>query len=116
MSALSCPEVEPLIDLHAAGECDAATGAAVRAHLAACPDCARAHEEARQLQALLDVHHRAPAGLRRLEQRLREEDRRRGRTRLLPLGHRVAAVAALVLLTVGLAWLLRPPGTRRTVG
>src|SRR5947209_14984282 len=102
MSALSCPEVESLIDLHAAGECDAATGAAVRAHLAACPGCARAHEEARQLQALLDAHHRAPDALRRLHKRLNEEDRRRRPApRLLPLWHRVGAVAALVLLTVG---------------
>src|SRR5438874_1204905 len=111
MRVLPCPEVEDLIDLHAAGACDAATDAAVRRHLAACPDCARARREAERLQALLDTHHRAPDALERLHARLDADDSpRHARSRVLPLLRRAASVAAVVLLTVSLAWLMRPSG------
>ncbi len=112
MSVLTCPEVEELIDLHAAGACDAAAAAAVRAHLAACPDCARAHREAERLQGLLDVHYQAPAALRRLHERLDTEaaPRRLG-ARGFPRAQRIAALAALVLLTLGLTWLMGPAGS-----
>jgi hypothetical protein len=117
MSVLTCPEVEELIDLHAAGACDAATDAAVRRHLAACPDCARARREAERLQALLDTHYRAPDALERLRTRLDADDSpRRERARALPLLRRAASLAALVLLTVGLAWLMRPSGARLPSG
>jgi hypothetical protein len=111
MSVLTCPEVEELIDLHAAGACDAATDAAVRRHLAACPDCARARREVERLQGLLDIHYRAPEALERLRTRLDADDSgRRERARVLPLLRRAASLAALVLLSVGLALLMRPSG------
>jgi hypothetical protein len=112
MSVLTCPEMENLIDLHAAGACDAVTGARVRAHLAGCPDCARAHREAQQLQGMLDAHYRTPDALRRLHERLdAEASPRRRPARGLPRAQRIAALAALVLLSVGLAWLMRPAGS-----
>jgi ferric-dicitrate binding protein FerR (iron transport regulator) len=113
MSALTCPEVKELIDLHAAGACDAATDAAMRRHLATCPDCACARREAERLQALLDSHYRTPDALERLHRRLDAEARpRRERARRLPLQRRAAVLAAVVLLTVGLTWLMRPFGER----
>jgi hypothetical protein len=104
MSPLSCPEVEAQRELYAARECDAPTGAAIARHLAGCPGCSRAFEEARQLAGLLDLHLRAPEGLHRLRARVAAEARRPpARRRVLPFLPRVASVAALVLLTVG-AW------------
>jgi hypothetical protein len=104
MSPLSCPEVEAQLDLYAARECDAPTGAAIARHLAGCPGCSRALEEARQLSGLLDLHLRAPEGLRRLRARVEAESRRPpARRRVLPFLPRLASVAALLLLTVG-AW------------
>lgn len=103
MSPLSCPEVEAQLDLYAARECDAPTGAAIARHLAGCPGCSRALEEARQLTGLLDLHLRAPEGLRRLRARVEAEARRPARRRVLPFLPRLASVAALLLLTFG-AW------------
>ena len=104
MSPLSCPEVEAQLELYAARECDAPTGAAIARHLAGCPGCSRAFEEAQQLAGLLDLHLRAPEGLRRLRARAQAESRRLPmRRRVLPFLPRLASVAALLLLTVG-AW------------
>ncbi len=102
MSPLSCPEVEAQLDLYAARECDAPTGAAIARHLAGCPGCSRSLEEARQLVGLLDLHLRAPEGLRRLRAQVEAESRRpRVRRRVLPFLPRLASVAALLLATVG---------------
>jgi hypothetical protein len=105
MSPLNCPEVEAQLDLYAARECDAPTGAAIARHLAGCPGCSRAFEEARQLSGLLDLHLRAPEGLRRLRAQVEAESRRPrpARRRVLPFLPRLASVAAMLLLTVG-AW------------
>jgi hypothetical protein len=104
MSPLSCPEVESQLDLFAARACDAPTGAAIARHLAGCPGCSRAFEDARRLSGLLDLHLRAPEGLRRLRARVEAESRPLpARRRVLAFLPRVASVAALLLLTVG-AW------------
>jgi hypothetical protein len=63
-----------------------------------------------QLQAQLDWHHRADAGLARLQGRLRREARR---PRVPALVHRLAAVAALLLVIFGLTSRLSPPGVQR---
>jgi hypothetical protein len=106
MSRLSCPEVEAQLDLYAARECDAPTGAAIARHLAGCPGCSRALEEARELSGLLDLHLGAPEGLRRLRARVEAEPRPLpARRRVLAFWPRVASVAAMLLLTVGpLRW------------
>lgn len=103
MHPLNCNEAEGLLDLHAAGECDPATAAAVERHLADCSACAAAEREARRVLALLDVHAQAPGGLERLKKRIDKEDRfLRQPRRVLPFASLLTAAAALVLFTFGL--------------
>ncbi len=103
MNPLTCHEVEEQLDLRAAGEGDAVTRAAVDRHLADCPACAGLSAEARRLQGLLAWHGRAPAALERMQRNIDKEDRRMRQPRLvLPFVGRLAAAAALVLLTFGL--------------
>ncbi len=102
--SLSCAEVEGRIDLYAAGECDAATGAAVARHLTRCRACARTYRGAQQLLGLLDVRHQEEERLRRLRSRIEAEGRRKAApARVLPFLRRAAALAALVVLTFGLS-------------
>lgn len=101
MNTMTCDEVQAALELHAAAECDRPTVAAIERHLAGCRACARAYAGARQLAGLLDLHYRAPGQLQRLRMRLEDEARPR-RARLLPLVRRAAAVAALLLVTIGL--------------
>jgi hypothetical protein len=107
MNPLSCAEIEEQIDLYALGECDPDAGAAVAAHLANCRSCARAYQEARRMIGLLDVHLRQEKGLARLKGRIAAEDRRTLRFRP-PAVRRMFALAALLLVTFGLAWLAVP--------
>jgi hypothetical protein len=113
MSPLSCPDVEARLDLYAAGECDPAEAEAVRRHLAGCPRCAAACDEARQLVGLLELRLQEPERLSRLEARIAAEERPAGRVLRFPAAlRRVAAQAALLLLTAGpVGWLMRglPP-------
>lgn len=113
MSPLNCPDVEARLDLYAADECDPAEAEAVRLHLDRCPRCAAACDEARQLIGLLDLRLQEPERLRRLESRIAEEKKPSRRVlRFSPALRRVAALAALLLLTAGpIGWLMRdlPP-------
>jgi hypothetical protein len=104
---MTCAEVEAQIELYAAGECTAPTAGAVADHLARCPACAAAEEQARRLVGLLDLHARLPAGLARLQARLQAEARPR-RARLLPFVRPLRSLAALLLVTLGLGVLLTP--------
>ncbi len=109
MSPLTCPDVEARLELYAAGECDPAEAEAVRRHLAGCPRCAASCEEARQLIGLLDVRLQEPERLRRLEGRLDAEAAPRRRVLRFPSGlRRAVALAAMLLLTVGLVGWLAP--------
>ncbi len=115
MTDPGCDAVAHLIDLHAAGACAPDEGRAVRAHLDTCPACRVALDEARHLQGLLDIHYRQPAALARLESRVKAEARRPAappRTLSFP---RLAAVAAMLLVTFGLT-LLMTPTARPTMG
>jgi hypothetical protein len=107
MTPLSCAEVEEQIDLYALGECDPAAGAAVASHLANCRSCARAYQEARRMLGLLDLHLRQEKALARLKGHIAAEDWRTLRLRP-PAVRRMFALAALLLLTFGLAWLAIP--------
>jgi hypothetical protein len=102
MSPLSCPDVESRLDLYAAGECDPAEAEALRRHLTGCPRCAAACDEAVQLVGLLELRLQEPERLRRLETLLAAEEQPR---RLVPRFpstiRRVAALAAMLLLTAG---------------
>jgi hypothetical protein len=116
MSPLSCPDVESRLDLYAADECDAPETEAIRRHLAGCPRCAAACDEARQFLGLLDLRLQEPERLRRLEDRLAAEAEPRRRVLRFPATlRRVAALAALLLLTVGpVGWLT--PGLQLAEG
>jgi hypothetical protein len=107
MSPLTCPDVEARLELYAADECDPAETEAIRRHLAGCPRCAATCEEARQLVGLLELRLQEPERLRRLEARIAAEEAPRRRVLRFPVAlRRVAALAALLLVTVGLvAWL-----------
>jgi hypothetical protein len=110
MSPLRCAEIEGRLDLYAAGECDAPEAGAIDRHLAACPRCATAYREARDLLALLDLRWQEPERLRRLTERLAAEEEPRRVVRRFPSGvRRFAALAALLLLAVApLCWLSPP--------
>jgi hypothetical protein len=109
MNPLTCPDVEARLDLFAADECDPAEAAAIRRHLADCPRCTAACGESRQLVGLLDLRFQEPERLRRLERRIAAEGQPRRRILSFPSGLRhVAALAAMLLLTVGLTGWLTP--------
>jgi ferric-dicitrate binding protein FerR (iron transport regulator) len=115
MSPLTCDEVEAQIDLYAAGEGDAAERAAIQMHLTRCPACTRTYREAQQLAGLLDLHFQEPERLRRLHARLDGPERRVLRLPRVPAApRRAAALAALILLTVGFQFLAPP--ARQTGG
>jgi hypothetical protein len=107
MSPITCQEVAEQIELYAARACDEPTRSAIQQHLARCPACARSNDEALQLVGLLDVHFQEPERLQRLRDRLEVEDQRQPvSVRFLPLLRRGAALAALLLVTVGLSWFI----------
>jgi hypothetical protein len=105
----NCDDVADLIDLYAAHECDPAQERAVRAHLASCADCRATLDDSRRLMGLLDGHFGRDAALSRLGVRLKAEARP---PRILSAPNlfvrRFAAVAALLLVTLGLGYLVSP--------
>jgi hypothetical protein len=104
MNAMTCHDVAEQLDLLAAGECDSPTRQAVERHLEQCPACAARYAESQRLQGLLELTWNE-AGLARLRERIEQEDRRTLRSLMFrPSVRRAAALAALVLLTVGLLW------------
>jgi hypothetical protein len=104
---MNCTAVEDLLALYAAGECDHGVKKDIRAHLLECTPCQQKLDEVRQVVGLLDLHHRAEAGLARLKQSLqREVQRRPAVIHRWPHVQRLAAVAALLLVVLGLGlWL-----------
>jgi hypothetical protein len=109
MNPLTCPEVQEQIELYAAGECGAPEQAAIRQHLAHCPACFRIQQEAREMLGLLEVRLREKEGLQRLQARLRSGEDRPRSVKLLPFARRLSAVAAMLLLAVGLSVWFRSP-------
>jgi hypothetical protein len=110
MRPLSCEEVDELLPWYAAGEGEPDPRELVEQHLAHCPRCRQGYAETERLAALLDWHHRAGEGLQRLQERLREESQRgAARRAVLSFVRRLAAVAALLLLALGLTRWVSPP-------
>jgi anti-sigma factor RsiW len=101
MKPLTCAGVEEQIDLYVADECEAEQKSAIARHLAVCPNCARAAEEARELQGLLSLRLRERDNLQALRSRLEREKVRTRRPMILSLMRRTAAVAAMLLVMVG---------------
>jgi hypothetical protein len=113
MNSLSCAEVVEQLELYALHEGAAATSEAVAQHLARCLSCARAYQRARHMLVLLDLTERQPAALARLRVRIAGEARRAEPPKLLRPGpRRGLALAALLLITLGLGWMLGLPMKR----
>jgi ferric-dicitrate binding protein FerR (iron transport regulator) len=99
-----CERVEQHLELFVLGEVDEAERFAVRAHLARCPGCSRALDEARRLLGMLDQRYGEEDRLARLRSRIDAEGRRRpAPPRVLRFPRRLTALAALLLLAVALA-------------
>jgi hypothetical protein len=98
--------VEEQLDLLAAGECDRPTRRAVEAHLESCPACSASYAESQRVQGMLDLHYNEAERQARLRRHIGEADRAARRPRVLPFVNRVASLAALLLVTFGLALLL----------
>jgi hypothetical protein len=111
MNAWTCADAEEHLELYAAGECEPDTRRALEAHLAGCASCRKALAEVRQVLGLLELRAREPVALWRLRGLVERDARRQRLRRLTVIGRRASALAALLLLTVGLAgWLPRPGG------
>jgi hypothetical protein len=107
MNPLTCQDVAAQIELYAAGEGDGPERTAIEQHLAHCDACTRVMDEAEQLAGLLDLHFQEAERLQRLHARL-EGETRHPAARFGPVVRRVAALAALLFLAVGLLWAIRP--------
>jgi hypothetical protein len=92
-------EVMEQIDLYAAGECDTAEARRIAAHIAACPACAGAADEAGALQGVLTLRFRERESVQALHERLQRETKQR--PVILLLLRRTAAVAAMLLVMIG---------------
>jgi hypothetical protein len=102
MNAMTCEQVQDQLDLMAADACDAPTRQTLERHLEQCPACAASYAESRRLLGLLDLHF-DQRGPERLRQRIERDARR---ARWAPFVRAAVAVAALLLITVGLTWLM----------
>src|SRR5205085_1560015 len=105
MNSLTCAQADEMLELSLVGACKADERRALEDHLDACPACSANFDKARQLVGLLDLHYQMPYRLARLKQRLRQEQKARRHP-----GHMMvrqfAALAALLLVTLGLSGLL----------
>lgn len=103
MNAMTCAQVQEQLDLLAADECDAPSRAALESHLRGCPACAAKYAQSQRLLGLLALHWNEQ-GLERLQQRIGQQAR--PPRRFVRPFVRALAVAALILITVGLVWWL----------
>jgi hypothetical protein len=104
MNAMTCAQMQEQLDLLAADACDPPTRAALESHLAGCPACAARFAESQRLIGLLDLKWNEQA-IKRLERRIEQQSRPPRRIVFLFV-RRAAAVAALVLIAIGLIlWL-----------
>jgi hypothetical protein len=103
MNAMTCEEVQEQLDLLAAGECDPPTKDALEQHLGTCPACSASYALSQHLLGLLDLHWNEQ-GIERLRQRIEQQARpAQKKPRFIrPFIHRSVAVAALLLIAVGL--------------
>jgi hypothetical protein len=108
MNVLTCQQVEEQLDLLAAGECDRATRRAVEQHLESCAACAASYAESQRLQGMLDLHWNEAEQRDRLRRRIDQADRQKEQPRILTLPwlRRASALAAMLLVTFGLALLM----------
>ncbi len=106
MNDMTCQDVQAQLDLLAADECDPVLRPAIDAHLQQCTACTASYAESRRMLAMLSLHWDA-AGPLRLRQRLNQEAQRsRRRQGVLPFVRRAMAVAALLIVSAGLLFVL----------
>jgi hypothetical protein len=110
MNPWTCTKVEEQIDLYAAGESDAAARQAIEQHVQDCRACAELCREARRLQGLLGLHFQAEGRLPQLLSRLEAELHKvpLKKARLTAFARTAAALAAMLLVVVGLFQWLGP--------
>jgi hypothetical protein len=111
MTAWTCDRVADELDLYAAGE-RTTDEQAVETHLKSCVACQANLEASRRLLQMLDLRAAEPARLNRLQALIRQEARQRRRSTVLTLTRRYAALAALLLVAVGLIALPSAPESR----
>lgn len=109
MTPLTCAQVDALLELYSAGACEPEERRVVEDHLASCPACSASLDKANHLVGLLDLHYQIPNRLSRLQQRLRQEPAGRHQPGRVVV-RRFMALAALLLVTLGLCSLLLPWG------
>jgi hypothetical protein len=109
MSGITCEQAAANIDLLAAEACDGPTGVETSTHLASCPACEMKYRQARELMGLLDLRMREPESLQKLWRSVRPAAKRRP-SDVLAFPRRVAALAAMLLLALGLSLGLPPSG------
>jgi hypothetical protein len=108
MNAWTCTQVQDEIELYAAGECDLPARVAIERHLADCPACNAALDEAREMLGLLTLKLREPVALARLQRCLAADVKKQRRPGVLVFVIRASAFAAVLLLTVGLYLWFKP--------
>ena len=104
MTSNTCADMAERLELYAADECDPPDREVVERHLDGCPTCAAQVEETRRLMQLLDLRLQEPERLLRLHERLEAE--RRPRKRAMPWMRRLAPLAALLLISLGMGLFL----------
>lgn len=110
---MDCTQIQELLSEYLDGELPAGRHRQVDAHVSECPECAAELEALRRtVEAVQQLPvHRAPEDLsERLRRRLEEETVHPPVRRVVSLWPRVAAVAAMFALVVGVTLLLRESG------
>ena len=106
MTSPTCHQLEEQLPLFALGECEEPLRSAMADHVVSCPDCARSLEQFRQLFGLLDEKFQEAERLNRLFARLEKASfRPQNLPRVLHFPKSLVALAAMLLLAVGLTWL-----------
>jgi hypothetical protein len=109
MNAMTCAQVQDQLDLLAAGECEPSTRTEVESHLNGCLACSAKYRESQRLIGLLNIHCNDRA-IERLLVRTSEISKKSEITQpRKPWILRKSswfAMAALVLLAIGLVWWL----------
>jgi hypothetical protein len=103
MNPVTCDQVTEHIELYVAGECAEPERSAIRRHLTQCPACARIEGETCELLGLLDLRLQESDRLGRLQALLKTERTRKKPLQILAFTRRAAAVAAMLLVAIGLS-------------
>ena len=106
---MNCEETSKLVSQSLDLELAESEDAAVRAHLARCPACAKQERQQRAIFDAMRARQSAALPAERVESAVAEFRRRVAHERSRPVGvaFRVMALAAMLLMAVGIVWLAR---------